>query len=188
MALPFIHRLESIFLTMDSRYGVLSNQYGFHCTGCEDNCCFTLFYHHTLLECLYLHTGYDHLESREKQSVKESAYQFTGYQQQVEAGQEEPFRHICPLNLNGRCRLYAYRPMICRLHGLPYELHRPDRKIIYGKGCQAFSLQCGERSHGALNRTPLYAAMAELESEVRKAFDFKEKLKLTIAQILLLFD
>ncbi len=43
---------------MDLKYKEAADYYGFDCTGCEDNCCFTRFFHHTLLEYLYIMEGY----------------------------------------------------------------------------------------------------------------------------------
>jgi len=74
------------------------------------------------------------------------------------------------------------------LHGIPYELHRPDNTIIRGPGCQMFHQECSSQSHIVFDRTPLYSAMAELELETRQAIAFNEKFRLTIAQMVLLFD
>ena len=78
--------------------------------------------------------------------------------------------------------------MICRLHGIPYELHSQNSPVVRGLGCTVFDQQCHTQPYILFDRTPLYAAMAELEYEARQRFDFKDKIKLTIAQILLLFD
>jgi hypothetical protein len=51
-----------LFDEMDQAYTVVAGQYGFQCNGCADNCCLTRFYHHTLLEYLYLVEGLRTLE------------------------------------------------------------------------------------------------------------------------------
>jgi len=186
--LPFLDRLEEIFRLMDSHYKAMTQQYGFLCMGCDENCCLTLFYHHTLLECLYLHVGYRKLENIEKSALQQSAVHFDHHQQVTGDRPGQSFRRMCPLNINNKCTLYEYRPMICRLHGIPYELHAPDNTIIRGSGCKAFEQQCHPQSYIAFDRTPLYAAMAKLESDIKQVVVFNEKIKLTIAQIVLLFD
>jgi Fe-S-cluster containining protein len=185
---PFVERLETVFSSMDDQYQTVSSQYGFNCTGCDDNCCFTLFYHHTLLECLYLKAGYSKLDPDDKITIMQNAHQFNDRQQQVLTGQPQISSQICPLNRHNLCGLYAYRPMICRLHGIPYELHTPGKKMIQGGGCGHFDQQCRGQPYRPFNRTPLYAAMAKLESEIRQALLFNDKIKLTVAQIVLLFD
>ena len=55
---PFLDRLEILFSEMDRKYDEVADFYGFVCTGCENNCCLTRFYHHSLLEYLYLYEGY----------------------------------------------------------------------------------------------------------------------------------
>ena len=59
---PFMDRLETVYAAMDRKYEEAATYYGFHCTGCKDNCCRTRFYHHTLLEYLHLMKGYDSLD------------------------------------------------------------------------------------------------------------------------------
>lgn len=185
---PFLQRLEAIFASMDDRYAAVAGQYGFHCMGCEENCCFTLFYHHTLLECLYLYSGYIRLENDVGRALWQSAYLFNHRQQLASDRQNQRFRRMCPLNIHGQCRLYEYRPMICRLHGIPYELHSQNSSVVRGPGCSVFDRQCHTEPYIVFDRTPLYAAMAELEYEARQQFEFKDKIKLTIAQILLMFE
>ena len=88
---------------------------------------------------------------------------------------------MCPLNREGRCLLYAFRPMICRLHGIPHELRPPGRPVSYGPGCRLFSERHGRQPYVAFDRSPLYARMAGLEQEIRRALGFGARLKLTIA-------
>jgi Fe-S-cluster containining protein len=187
-ALPIHHQLERLFRRMDDQYHKAAQQYGFHCTGCDENCCFTLFYHHTLLECLYLYTGYCKLENDVRTALQQSAIEYETSQQLVESRKDQTLRRICPLNINGLCILYEYRPMICRLHGIPYVLRSQKHHIVRGPGCKVFD-QLGHRPSAMFfDRTPLYATMAELENEARQNFDFKNRIKMTIAQILMLFN
>ena len=83
--------------------------------------------------------------------------------------------------------LYAFRPMICRLHGIPHELHRPGGNVIKNPGCNAFFDQCrksGTSAYIRFDRTPFYRQMAILEKDLRQATGYTDKIKLTIAQML----
>jgi hypothetical protein len=89
---------------------------------------------------------------------------------------------MCPLNLEGRCIVYAHRPMICRMHGIPHELQRPDGRRIRGPGCEAFA--CSRHDpDDFLDRTPFYRDMAALEGELRRTIRFRAKIRMTVAQM-----
>ena len=92
---------------------------------------------------------------------------------------------MCPLNFDGRCILYAYRPMICRLHGIPHEFTRPDQRTLYGPGCEAFTKKYAQKGHIKFDRTPFYLAMAELEKDFKLKAGLTRKLKMTIAQMII---
>jgi Fe-S-cluster containining protein len=135
--LPLLSRLEILFDEMDRAYAQVSDRYGFQCNGCSDNCCLTRFYHHTLLEYLYLVEGIRSLEPDRRRSIRKAA--LAANTRMYEADQRGETLHImCPLNRDGQCVAYPYRPMICRLHGIPHELHRPGGKIIKNPGCDSF--------------------------------------------------
>jgi Fe-S-cluster containining protein len=136
--LPLLSRLEILFDEMDRAYAQVSDRYGFQCNGCSDNCCLTRFYHHTLLEYLYLVEGMRSLEPDRRRSIRKAA--LAANTRMDEADQRGETLHImCPLNRDGQCVAYPYRPMICRLHGIPHELHRPGGKIIKIRGAIHFS-------------------------------------------------
>jgi hypothetical protein len=61
--LPLLDRLAALFEQMDATYDAVAGQYGFQCHGCEDNCCQTRFYHHTLIEYLFLMEGINALDA-----------------------------------------------------------------------------------------------------------------------------
>ena len=67
--LPLLNRMETLFGEMNRAYETVAGQYGFQCNGCADNCCLTRFYHHTLLEYLYLMEGLRTLESGVRQTI-----------------------------------------------------------------------------------------------------------------------
>ena len=62
----FLDRLRIFYAAMDKKYQEAASYYGFNCSGCTNNCCFTRFFHHTVLEYLYIKEGYDSL-AHEKQ-------------------------------------------------------------------------------------------------------------------------
>jgi hypothetical protein len=92
---------------------------------------------------------------------------------------------MCPLNIDSRCILYAFRPMICRLHGLPYTMTIPGHPTTSGSGCHQFHRGIEAPPRIVLERTPLYQALAELERRTRELHGFKGKIKMTVAQIIL---
>ena len=101
---------------------------------------------------------------------------------------DTPQKILCPLNEDERCVLYAHRPMICRLHGIPHQMRRPDGQSIQGPGCDDFYRQCANSTGMPLDRTPHYIAMAQLERRLREQTGYRDKIKLTIAQIIIADD
>ena len=80
--------------------------------------------------------------------------------------------------------MHGHRLMICRLHGIPYEIHYPGRAPFKGTGCEAFESRCAGAAYMPFDRTPFYTELAQLEQAVRKATGRNEKVKMTIAQML----
>ncbi len=171
---------------MDQAFDSVASQYGFHCHGCKDNCCQTLFYHHTLLEYLYLAEGLRKIDRDQLPALNQRASAVTAQIGKAATMEAAP-RIMCPLNEDGRCLIYAHRPMICRLHGIPHELHRPGGNIAKTPGCDEFFSQCRQQRKSdyiPFNRTPFYRDMAVLEKELRSETDYLSKIKLTVAQML----
>ena len=187
MKLPDTIRPQVIqlFEQMDRDYDAAAKKSGFICNGCRDNCCLTRFYHHTLVEYLYIKSGLDQLEPQALVKVKERAEAAVEQMSGMPPKGREPVRVMCPLNIAGRCILYDYRPMICRLHGISHTLRRPDGQLQTGPGCDDFYTQCGASNQTQLDRTPLYVAMANLERQLREELGFNQKIKMTIAEIII---
>lgn len=182
---PWLNRLASVFESMDNEYNRVAGAYGFQCNGCEDNCCLTRFYHHTLLEYLYLKTGFEELsKSRQDEVLKKADKVVKGFEDADLEGVSA--RLMCPLNVDGLCILYEYRPMVCRLHGMEHELGKPGRQPVRSEGCDLFTNIAKNTEYIPFDRTPFYIEMAKLEGELRNAFGFMEKMKHTIAGMLLL--
>jgi len=187
----FLNRLQSVYALMDRKYRQVADYYQFYCTGCDDNCCATHFYHHTVVEYLYLRTGFDDLPAAKRKHIRDEACRnrrVTDYQ----SHERKNARIMCPLNFDGRCVLYAHRPMICRLHGLPHELCKPGAEAIKSPGCDAFVKQCQGKSslskQAEFDRTPFYRQIAMLEQELRKTTEFTSKVKMTVAEMIVTFS
>jgi Fe-S-cluster containining protein len=177
------HSVARLFKRMDEAYDQSANQSGFVCKGCRDNCCLTRFFHHTLIEVLYIQSGMRALPVDKKKRIREAAESAVKKMAELQRLQKS-VRVMCPLNEKERCVLYGHRPMICRLHGVPHILHRPDGQTHTGPGCDDFYQQCGRGDTESLDRTPLYMAMAELERRLRGQLNFRRKIKMTVAEII----
>ncbi|GBC62368.1 hypothetical protein DENIS_3340 [Desulfonema ishimotonii] len=168
---------------MDQAWETAATHYGFHCDGCADNCCLTLFYHHTWLEYLCIREGFEALLPDVREAVTARAAEV-----RVNVGEAEktgqPLRFMCPLNTDGLCQIYSHRPMICRLHGIAHELHPPGRDVVYGPGCGAFTAQTDGMDYFRFDRTPFYVAMSRLESELKAALGISDRIKMTIAEMI----
>jgi len=178
---PYLDRLAAIFRKMDERYDETAGKYGFICTGCEDSCCRTRFYHHTLIEYFYLMRGLESLSSADLVMIHSRAFEVNS---RWEKHSVPSPGIMCPLNDTGQCRLYAHRPMICRLHGIPHELNHPIKGKTKGPGCHEFIIQCSEKSYIPLDRTPLYRELADLEKLFRQETGLSAKMKMTISEML----
>jgi Fe-S-cluster containining protein len=183
---PFLKRLKRIFASMDQKYQEAADFYGFNCKDCKDNCCLTRFYHYTLVEYLYIKEGFRCLENEKQADVKQRSLAVNRKTDEADMN-GKPVQQMCPLNLGSLCVLYPYRPMICRLHGIPHELQRPGQEILNSPGCGTFVLKCHEKTHFKFDRTPFYIQMALLEKEMKQAVRMTQKIKMTVAQMIVTF-
>lgn len=177
-------RIAALYQRMDAAYKPVAEHYGFVCRGCEDNCCLTRFRHHTLVEYAYLRQGLRGLDIALQREVGVRAQDYRLALQAAES-RNTPFRHWCPLSQDGRCILYAFRPMICRLHGLPHYLRHPARGLIQGPGCHIFEAQCPTDPARPLDRSELYKALAGLEQAARQTTGFRAPIGMTVADMIL---
>ncbi len=183
---PFLPRLQAIYADMDRKYQEAAEYYGFECAGCEDNCCLTRFHHHTLLEYYYIYEGFKTLGQETQHEVRQKAAQVCR-QTALADEKGQPVRLMCSLNSDGLCLLYGYRPMICRLFGIPHELQPPDAEVVYRPGCGTFSEQCLEKGYFKFDRTPFFITMAKLEMELKRAVGILQKVKMTVADMVVTF-
>jgi hypothetical protein len=172
-----LKKLKTIYRSMDRAYRECAAYYGFDCRGCEDNCCTTYFFHYTFAESLYLLRGFQTLEEGRKGEVLERAKIMC-----PPSGDH----YLCPLNLRGRCLLYPYRTMICRLHGLPFEVKRPNGSKEEGPGCAQFERERTLQgiNYRRIDRTPFYTGLANLEGKIRAEIAPSRRFKKTIAEII----
>lgn len=180
---PFLADLEKKFADMDAAYENAAGRYGFHCRGCEDSCCLTRFYHHTWAEYLYLREGFSKLAPERQNALKKQAE--TAIRDTSAAEKENRLiRVMCPLNEDDLCSLYRFRPMICRLHGIAHELHPPGRNTVYGPGCDTFTKQTAGKNCIRFDRTRFYTEMARLESGLKQCLGIRDKIRMTVAEMI----
>lgn len=183
MLRPMADRLSALYAAMDAGYTEHAQGFGFVCEGCRDNCCYTRFYHHTWLESVVLLRAFGGLTPSRRTRMVERAREVVRKTAQADE-KGETARFMCPLNNEDRCTVYAVRPMICRLHGIPHELRRPDGRVIRGPGCADFAARCGQNGAAPLDRTPFYRQLATLEKEFKEAMGTTTRIKLTVAEML----
>ena len=179
----YFDQLRDIYTAMDEAYNVVAAQYGFTCDDCPDNCCLTRFYNLTYLEYYYLMDGVGRLSGDRQRQVGQNARDVVDLVARDEAAGRTP-RHMCPLNVDGRCGLHSHRLIICRLHGVPHELRYPDGRVTYGQGCPVFSSRFKDVDYIPFDRTPVYRRMSALEQEFRQAAGLSGKIKMTIAEMI----
>jgi Fe-S-cluster containining protein len=174
--------LKDLYAAMDKNWNKVAAGYDFHCNGCEDNCCKSLFFHHTYIEKAYLIHGFKGLDQDKKEKILIRAKNYV--KKNFPQGSEiKTLKIICPLNENGLCILYHFRPMICRLHGLPHELKKPGFDPVKGPGCDAGLFD--RKPYIKFDRTPFYQQMAQIEMKFRQDLNKTDKIKQTIAQMLI---
>jgi Fe-S-cluster containining protein len=184
---PFFEKLEKLFLSMNEKYDEAASYYDFHCNGCDENCCMTLFYHHTYLELFYLKKGFETLSFELKKHIYDRAMKVCKETETFD-NKTGSNRIMCPANIKGKCAIYYHRPMICRLHGIPSEWSFPTQtgknRAVISAGCEEFSRQCKKKDYYKFDRTPYYKQMAGLENDLKEQFGFTQKIKKTVAQII----
>ena len=68
-----VEEVERLLSDMDLAYDQAALKSGFECRGCHNNCCRSLFYHHTLVELLYLRSGLAALPAAAQTRIKDRA-------------------------------------------------------------------------------------------------------------------
>ena len=178
-----------LYKAMEEQYDQVAMALNFGCSGCPDNCCDSYFQHHTYLEWAYLWLGFRQLPAEEQERLLVRSREYIVATEAALARDERP-QAMCPLNESGLCTLYSYRLMVCRTHGVPARMTRPDGQVLSFPGCFRCQEQVGEQglpedSLPLVERTTHLRRLAELENELfagrRRLYP---RLRLTIAQML----
>jgi hypothetical protein len=185
-----LQRMDRIYQEMETEYSRVAAELSFSCEGCPDNCCDSYFQHHTYAEWGYLWLGFRRLSSEEQKEILMQAKAYQRVCEDALARNERP-QVMCPLNKNGLCILYPYRLMVCRTHGVPATMTRPDGRRLSFPGC----FRCQDLVEGRyknktevpqMERTPLLKQLALLENDLMEGRrHLYPRIKLTIAQMLL---
>lgn len=177
-----IRRMAQLYGEMDRAYAELAAEYQLDCSGCNDNCCTQRFYHYTLSEYIFLLEGLKKIQPAKREMIVKRARVVVGsYAHEMQAG--EIFKLMCPANFEGLCALYFWRPMTCRLHGVPNFFVMPGGEKKESGGCAVLA-EKGKPGR-LLDRTPFYTTLAEIEKDLRQGLGFKQKLRRTTAQMIL---
>jgi len=180
---PFLKQAKQLYEFMDQKYDDAALIHQFNCSGCPDNCCMTHFYHHTFFEYFYLIEAYKQLPDQTKLTIFKKAKQIQDQISALDENETRP-RMMCPLNMDGLCALYESRPMICRLHGIPYEIKR-GHQSMQSPGCGEFDNQTSHSKTVIFDRTPIYIKMAGLENSLKKALGISKKNRMTVADMII---
>ncbi|MGB3210789.1 MAG: AmmeMemoRadiSam system protein A [Desulforhopalus sp.] len=182
-----LRELEDIYDKLQQEYERVAGELNFSCTGCPDNCCDSYFLHHTYAEWAHLWEGIRKLEPTRQQALIARA---TSYLQQCEKALETGKRPqvMCPLNEGGLCVLYHHRLLVCRTHGVPAIITRPDGQAMRFPGCFRCQEIVDDRDGEEVpyvKRTALLRKLALLENELlHNKRHLLPKVKITIAEML----
>ena len=160
--------ISEIYQAMQEEYKKMADEIPLTCKGCPDNCCDSYFQHHTFSEWAYLWEGLRRLDDAPLDRITQRAKEYVRESADVLATGSRP-QLMCPLNEDGLCVLYQNRMLVCRMHGIPAALTRPDGKSMRFPGC----FRCQEivrekyeqeTDAPAMDRTLLFRRLAALES------------------------
>jgi hypothetical protein len=181
----FVKRVSELYRDMEEAYDRNAKELNFFCNSCPDNCCDSFFLHHTHTEWAYLWLGLKTLDSRQQQKIQAKAAQYVIASEDALAKGVRPVI-MCPLNEDGLCGLYPYRMMLCRLHGVPASLTRPDGQTLKFPGCFRCQEHIQTENPGPpLDRTRFLQRLAGLEIELLGSRRMSApRVKLTIAQMI----
>jgi len=167
-------------------YDEVSTAINFSCKGCPDNCCDSYFLHHTYTEWAYLWEGLTQLGEEKVAEIEARARDYILAVAKAEAANERP-QVMCPLNEDGLCLPYQHRLLICRLHGVPAAMTRPDGQRMNFPGCFRCQEQVGENEDGPrMDRTRIFQQFVAIEMEwlgVKR--QVLPKVKMSIAQMII---
>lgn len=181
--------ISEIYDSMATAYQAVADAVSLTCRGCPDICCDSYFLHYTYCEWAYLWEGIRALEDAHLDRIIQRARDYVEQSHQAIGRGERP-QIMCPLNEDGLCSLYRHRLMICRTHGVPATLTRPDGQLLRFPGCFRCqeivrSAYTSEADAPVMDRTILYQRLAQLESRfLGERRGQLPRIKLTIAEMI----
>jgi len=183
-----LRQLQEIYEKLERAYDAVAHQLHFSCVGCPDNCCDSYFLHHTYAEWAYLWLSFKELDPAKQKKLLQKSEDYIKQCQVAESEGERP-QSMCPLNEEGLCTLYKHRMLVCRTHGVPASMTRPDGQSMRFPGCfrcqEIVKTRYDKIQPPSVERTPLLQQLVLLESEL---LDNKRHLmprvKMTIAEML----
>lgn len=179
-----ISRIRELYDKMDSAYAAAAEKIDLTCEGCDGVLCCTVdLTVHTFVEMSYLRQGFYALDPLMQSEILIKSRRMVSAKRQAPKGDD--YRGaVCALNSAGACVLYKYRPMICRLAGVPHFFTKPNGTELESGGCKKFDESIAAKNSGEiLDRTEFYREMAAMEIEAVIARGERTE-KLTIAEIL----
>ena len=188
LPVQLVGELEEIYQKLQQQYERVAGELGFSCTGCPDNCCDSYFLHHTYAEWAYLWMGFRQLDSDRQQELLGRCRMWLDMCEKANLAGDRP-QVMCPLNEGGLCVLYNHRLLVCRTHGVPASLTRPDGQTMRFPGC----FRCQEIVDGRtqagqvpqVERTQLLRQLALLENRLlENKRHLLPKVRITIAEML----
>jgi len=163
-------RMAEIYARMEDDYNKVAAALAFGCSGCPDNCCDSYFLHHTYAEWAYLWRGLARMVPGQLERVRLRARDYREGCRLAELRGERP-QLMCPLNEDGMCILYTHRLLVCRTHGVPARMRRPDGRTLEFPGCFRCQERVAEREKTGLktpmvDRTALLTELVKVEEEL----------------------
>ena len=179
-----IRAVADLYRRMDRAYALAAREARFSCEGCHEKpCCEVDLLLHSFVEKLYLRLGFLRLDV----SVRSRILDRCGSLLKARRENHDTTSSrsvLCALHFDGLCSLYSYRPMICRLAGIPHFLVRPDGKALTGNGCPRYEHEIRElHPNLRMDRTGFYREMASIESEIVRSMGRRTRAG-TIAEVL----
>lgn len=180
--------LGDIYEKLQEEYGRVAQALEFSCDGCPDNCCDSYFLHHTYAEWAYLWQGLNQLKPERLQELVERGRAYIE-QCELDLGKGERPQILCPLNEQGLCVLYKHRLLVCRTHGVPATMTRPDGRTLRFPGCfrcqEIVDSRYKQEQPPHVERTVLLRKLALLENNLlENKRHLVPKVRLTIAEML----
>ena len=179
-------RVAEVYDEIQRSYDEVAAELAFGCEGCPDNCCDSYFQHHTYTEWAYLWEGLEQLGAEKMALIEARAREYVLAVEKAQAAGERP-QVMCPLNEDGLCLPYAHRLLICRLHGVPASMTRPDGQKMDFPGCFRCQELVGEKSDGPrMDRTRIFQKFVAIEMDwlgVKR--QVLPRVKMTIAEMII---